>query len=88
MTAQLAFATLQASAKNFAGLNNARALLREVKNIRRLRYEQLVEEKKQDSLAAEARQENAGNYETVSENIKHYALGQRLTLCDGLQHAA
>ena len=77
MTAQLAFATLQASAKNFAGLN-----------IRRLRYEQLVEEEKQDSLAAEARQENSGNSETVSENIKHYALGQRLTLCDGLQHAA
>jgi hypothetical protein len=43
-SARYAFASLQATAKDFAGLNNARVLIREAKNIRFLQREQVGEQ--------------------------------------------
>lgn len=52
-----AFASLQATAKDFAGLNNARLLIREAKKIRCLRYEQIAEEVEREQAIVEVRQE-------------------------------
>jgi hypothetical protein len=54
-----AFASLQATAKNFAGMNNARMLIGEARNIRRLRYEQIAEEAELDQLKTEAKQKES-----------------------------
>jgi hypothetical protein len=39
-----AFAALQKSARNHAGMDSARSLIRDAGNIRRLRYRQMAEE--------------------------------------------
>ena len=78
-----AFASLQASARNFAGLENARAFIGAAREIRRLRYKQLAEAEIREVI-----QKNLRNSETVSESITGDGAEQGMTHCDDLLHHA
>jgi len=74
----IAFAALQASARNFAGLDNARALIFQVRNIRRQQYAQLLEDAEREQCADEPRQMVVVNDELEPSTM----------LCAELQQAA